>query len=233
MSSHYQVYVSHRIGEIQTLTEPHEWRFVPGRLNPADAATRSQMEEEEIPSLWLDGPDSFMKRIRPGQKDLPRMSAKEELRSIHVHLNSTAVEPTTVFNWKDVKISAQDIPALIRLEGEFLNLVKQSQREVYSEELKKLKQTKQLTHFLDKSGVLRLRGRLSRAKLPYDVLHPPLLSGKHPLSRMIIRAFRDSMHHLGTDFVLSHVRQLFWVTCGRELVKRVRNECVPCRRFRP
>jgi hypothetical protein len=56
VSSHYQVYVSHRIGEIQTLTEPHEWRFVPGRLNPADAATRSQMEEEEIPSLWLDGP---------------------------------------------------------------------------------------------------------------------------------------------------------------------------------
>jgi hypothetical protein len=170
------------------------------------------------------------------------MAAKEELRSVHVHLNSTAVEPPTVFNWKDVKISAQDIPALIRLEGEFLNLVKQSQREVYSEELKRLQQTKPLrstspllplTPFLDESGVLRLGGRLSRAKVPYDVMHPPLLSGKHPLSRMIIRAFHDSMHHLGTDFVLSHVRQHFWVTGGRELVKRVRNECVPCRRFRP
>ncbi|XP_046459823.1 uncharacterized protein LOC124206177 [Daphnia pulex] len=242
VSSHYQVYVSHRIGEIQTLTEPHEWRFVPGRLNPADAATRSQMEEEEIPSWWLDGPPFLYEEEPAWPKDLPWMAAKEELRSVHVHLNSTAVEPPTVFNWKDVKISAQDIPALIRLEGEFLNLVKQSQREVYSEELKRLQQTKPLrstspllplTPFLDESGVLRLGGRLSRAKLPYDVMHPPLLSGKHPLSRMIIRAFHDSMHHLGTDFVLSHVRQHFWVTGGRELVKRVRNECVPCRRFRP
>jgi hypothetical protein len=43
-ASKYQVYVSHRVGEIQTLTEPSEWRFVPGRLNPADVATRSFLE---------------------------------------------------------------------------------------------------------------------------------------------------------------------------------------------
>ncbi|KAI9551306.1 hypothetical protein GHT06_002506 [Daphnia sinensis] len=242
VSSHYQVYVSHRIGEIQTLTEPHEWRFVPGRLNPADAATRSQMEEEEIPSWWLDGPPFLYEDEAAWPTDLPWMTAKEELRSIHVHLNSTAVEQSTAFNWKDVKITANDIPALIRLEGEFLNHVRRSQREVYPEELKRLQQEKSLrptspllplTPFLDEFGVLRLGGRLSRAKLPYDVLHPPILSGKHPFSRMIIRAFHESMHHLGTDFVLSHVRQHFWVTAGRELVKRIRNECVPCRRFRP
>ncbi len=32
---------------------------------------------------------------------------------------------------------------------------------------------------------------------------------------------------------LNHVRQHFWVTAGREVVKRVRKECVPFRRFRP
>ena len=90
-----------------------------------------------------------------------------------------------------------------------------------------------LTPFLDDEGVLRLGGRLSRAKLPYDVLHPPILPGKHPLARMIIRAFHESMHHMGTEFVLAHVRQHFWITFGREAVKRIRNECVPCRRFRP
>jgi hypothetical protein len=113
------------------------------------------------------------------------MAAKEELRSIHIHLNSTAVEPPTVFNWKDVKISAQDILAQIRLEGEFLNLVKQSQREVYSEELKRLQQTKLLTPFLDESGVLRLGGRLSRAKLSCPapsiiVRKTPAFSDDHP-----------------------------------------------------
>jgi hypothetical protein len=55
-SAQYQVYVSHRIGEIQTLTEAHEWRFVPGRLNPVGAATRSVLEAEAIPGYWLNGP---------------------------------------------------------------------------------------------------------------------------------------------------------------------------------
>ncbi|KZS08408.1 Uncharacterized protein APZ42_027611 [Daphnia magna] len=40
IASNYQVYVSHRVGEIQTLTETDEWRFIPGRLNPTDTATR-------------------------------------------------------------------------------------------------------------------------------------------------------------------------------------------------
>lgn len=31
VSSNYQVYVSHSIGEIQTLVEPEEWLFVPGK----------------------------------------------------------------------------------------------------------------------------------------------------------------------------------------------------------
>jgi hypothetical protein len=55
VSAQYQVYVSHRIGEIQTLTEADEWRFVPEKFNPADAATRSQLEAEAIPYGWLDG----------------------------------------------------------------------------------------------------------------------------------------------------------------------------------
>jgi hypothetical protein len=69
--------------------------------------------------------------------------------------------------------------------------------------------------------------------MPYEVLHPPMLPGKHPFSRNIIRAFHESMHHVRTDFVLAHVRQHFWITSGREAVKRVRNECIPCRGFRP
>jgi hypothetical protein len=242
VSSHYQVYVSHRIGEIQTLTEPDEWRFIPGRLNPADAATRSQLEEEEIPSWWLDGPAFLYEEESAWPTDLPWMAAKEELRSAHVHFNLTSAEQSRAKEWRDVRISAQELPALIRLEGEFLDLVKRSQQEAYPEELKRLQQKKMLrptsqllslTPFLDEAGVLRLGGRLSRAKLPYDVLHPPILPGKHPLARLIIRAFHESMHHVGTDFVLAHTRQHFWITNGREVVKRVRNECVACRRFRP
>jgi hypothetical protein len=47
------VYVSHRIGEIQTLTEADEWQFVSGKLNPADEAPRSQLDVEAISYGWI------------------------------------------------------------------------------------------------------------------------------------------------------------------------------------
>jgi hypothetical protein len=59
VSAKYKVYVSHLIGEIQTLTEANEWRFVPGKLNPVVAATRSQLEAKVVPYGWLEGP-SFL-----------------------------------------------------------------------------------------------------------------------------------------------------------------------------
>ena len=38
---HYMPFVSHGIGEIRLLTDASEWRFVPGKINIADAATCS------------------------------------------------------------------------------------------------------------------------------------------------------------------------------------------------
>jgi hypothetical protein len=58
-AAYYQIFVSNRIGEIQTITQPEEWRFISGKLNPADLATRSSLDEPLIPSIWLDGP-SFL-----------------------------------------------------------------------------------------------------------------------------------------------------------------------------
>ena len=34
----HKPFVNHRIGEIQTLTDLSEWRFIPGKLNPSDHA---------------------------------------------------------------------------------------------------------------------------------------------------------------------------------------------------
>jgi Integrase zinc binding domain len=65
------------------------------------------------------------------------------------------------------------------------------------------------------------------------MLHPAIIPENHPLARSIIQAFHDSMHHAGIDFVLWHVRQHIWITSGREAVKRVRHQCIQCRRFRP
>ena len=67
----YQIFVANRIGEIQSLTDAAEWRFVPGKLNPADLATRSVIEEVAIASSWLSGPDFLQEKEENWPKDLP------------------------------------------------------------------------------------------------------------------------------------------------------------------
>ena len=57
---HYKPFVSHRIGEIQTLTESGEWRFVPGTQYPADWVTRSTLTGDLMISPdWIEGPKIF------------------------------------------------------------------------------------------------------------------------------------------------------------------------------
>jgi len=78
-SSYYKPFVSHRIGEIQTLTDTTEWRFVPGKLNCSDAATRSLLEpDEEIPLSYKYGPDFLMLQEKDWPKDLPWMTVPDE-----------------------------------------------------------------------------------------------------------------------------------------------------------
>lgn len=56
-AAYYKPFVSHRIGEIQTRTEPDEWCFVPGSLNVIDAGTRSSLTPDYvIPEAWGVGP---------------------------------------------------------------------------------------------------------------------------------------------------------------------------------
>jgi hypothetical protein len=80
-ASYYQVYVSNRVGEIQMLTEPEEWRFVPGKLNPADEATRSVIEEEGLSQRWLKGPEFLFQPESEWPKDLPWIPVPDEMRA--------------------------------------------------------------------------------------------------------------------------------------------------------
>lgn len=237
-ASFYVIFVSNRIGEIQTLTEALEWRFIPGKLNPADAATRSTMGDEAIPSLWLDGPPFLLGNEDDWPRDLPWMAVTEELRPVRSHHTFTS---TSTFDWGHVNIRKLDIPALARLASPFFDFVKRCQAESYQDELGRLKKGKELrstssllslSPLMGEDGLLRLGHRAKRVQLPYDRVHPPLLPGRHPLAKKIILAFHEELNHVGTDFLLSYIQQYFWITSGREAIKKVRRDCPVCRRNR-
>lgn len=114
------------------------------------------------------------------------------------------------------------------MERDNREIVKRAQLEFYSEKIGTLLAGKPLrpsstslglTPFLDENGLMRLGGRIGRANLPYDQVHPLILPGRHPLRRLLIHALHEKLRHAGTGFVvLQHV----WLIGGREAVKRVR-----------
>ena len=51
--------------------------------------------------------------------------------------------------------------------------------------------------FLDSSGILRDGGRQQNSRLSYASLHPVILHGKHPITKLIIRAEHLRLLHAG------------------------------------
>ncbi len=156
-------------GEIQTITDETEWRFVPGRLNPADATTRSALDWDVFPAIWLDGPEFLSQPEDRWPVDLPWMKIKEEMRSARVSF-VTQVEKT---DWSKVQITPSDIPQLCGLNEKFLGLVRQCQEESFAEELHRLRKKKTLCStssllalapILGEDVLLRLGGRAGRAR---------------------------------------------------------------------
>ncbi|GFS96917.1 amine oxidase [Nephila pilipes] len=80
-----------------------------------------------------------------------------------------------------------------------------------------------------KNNQIRLGGRLQFAPLSTDVRHPLLLEGNHPFVLLLIKSTRVRLHHLGTRIVLSELRSDFWILRGRQAIKKVLHQCLPCK----
>ena len=54
----FKPFVANRIGEIQSSSNPEQWRYVPTKINPADHLTRGLKVSELIEkNSWWEGPE--------------------------------------------------------------------------------------------------------------------------------------------------------------------------------
>ena len=140
-SQRFKPFVSNRVGEIQALSNPGQWRHVPTKLNPADALTRglavSALCDEE---KWWNGP-SFLKQDPtewPENKIEARRDLNAEIRKVYqtkemteetVFLSSIGEDRletqrysnwsklTRVSAWVDCFLENSRLPAALRREG--------------------------------------------------------------------------------------------------------------------
>ena len=78
-----------------------------------------------------------------------------------------------------------------------------------------------LSPFIDNDQVIRLRGRVSEASIPYDSKHPIVLHGSSPLVKLIIQDIHHELGHMGRDYMMTAIRRIFHIIKGSKLVKTI------------
>ena len=95
----WKQYVRHRVEEILKLTSKEEWRFCPGKLNPADIPSRGLKGQELVESkIWWNGPEFLYnpetewptspEGVTMPDKDACTEMAKEPLNISHSLVNA-------------------------------------------------------------------------------------------------------------------------------------------------
>ena len=113
--------------------------------------------------------------------------------------------------------------------AEILWLHEMQQAVVESPRFENLK--KQLGLYTDDNGLLRCKGRLQNATIPFNAKYPILLPTDHCLTARIIDDCHKRVFHNGSRETLAELRSRFWIVKGRQAVRKVISRCMTCKRI--
>ena len=87
-----------------------------------------------------------------------------------------------------------------------------------------------LNLFEYKENVTRCHGRIE-SPLPYDTKFPIFLPIDHCFTRLIVRQSHNQVMHNSIRETLTQIRAKYWITKGRQVLKRILSKCTNCRRL--
>jgi len=82
--------------------------------------------------------------------------------------------------------------------------------------------------FMD--GIIRCKGRLEHSDLTEDAKYPILLPPKDFFTKLLITNIHSKCFHSGVNYVITEMRQRWWIPRARQCVRSVLRKCVTCRR---
>ncbi|XP_063931166.1 uncharacterized protein LOC135143218 [Zophobas morio] len=92
---------------------------------------------------------------------------------------------------------------------------------------------KNLSPFIDSSGLVRVGGRLAYSNIHNDRKYPLLLPKQHFITNLIIKKYHVENLHIGCQGTLAAVRQRYWPVSAKNAVKLVIFNCLRCYRCKP
>ena len=118
---------------------------------------------------------------------------------------------------------AEHLTASELLDAEY-HWLKTIQHEYYLEEITSLKKKKPLKSsssiltlhpFLDSVGLLRIGGRSRLSDISYDVKHPIILNGKHPVTKLLVWTEHLRLSHAGPTLLAASLSRRYHIVRGR------------------
>ena len=116
------------------------------------------------------------------------------------------------------------------LEHSRIMWIKESQKIIkVSKKFKDLKHS--LNLYEDDLGLLRCRGRLGNAPVPYETKYPILLTKDSYLCELLIWDAHKSVGHNGIRETLNELRTKYWIPKIRQSIRKIIHNCNICRRY--
>lgn len=85
--------------------------------------------------------------------------------------------------------------------------------------------------FMDKDGLIRVGGRISKADIPYDQKHPVILPPKSRLCELLIHEAHCATEHGSIQIMTQYLRTNYWIPLLRNELRMFLRKCVVCARF--
>ena len=243
----YRQFVANRVHKIQQY-EQVTWHHVPTNENPADLGSRGG--EIENSTLWRQGP-SWLSDSSKWPPDVTLQATEEVLAETKATREVLGMIITQLpvldqeFKYpltKSLRIAAWVI-RFIHNTREKTNK-RRSAGPLNTEDIEKAKtwcirlaqraeqvssnfQTDKIQLNLqpNKEGLLECRGRIVGE-------YPIYLPDTHPFTAKMVELAHLVTKHGGVGLTMAKVREKYWVPRLRSLVKKVRNSCYGCKRFR-
>uniref|UniRef100_A0A0A9W2L7 Pro-Pol polyprotein n=1 Tax=Lygus hesperus TaxID=30085 RepID=A0A0A9W2L7_LYGHE len=249
------VFVGNRVNEIRTLSDPSDWRHIPGIFNPADLASRGCSPNVFLKTNWWEGPQwlSYSEDQWPvSSVEIDEDEVLLEKRKTSISALGETKEPFSAFllgnamsnYWKIIKV----IGWIVRFWKNSRHGVCRARGRLTLDELelaeKWVLRLVQLEAFngLDdvsirklkpqnKDGLLRVRTKIWARKDSPDFRAPIILPSNHIIvERLILHVHRRNGHIVG-QALLNRLRERYWIVRGRQAIRRILKKCVVCQRF--
>ncbi|XP_071509125.1 uncharacterized protein [Diadema antillarum] len=255
----FKPFVSSRVGEIQSKSNPQQWKHVNGKENPADDVSRG-VPVSKLLERWRDGPkflqlaeEEWMCReisSPNAEENKERRRAEQVMNAVVTSdcldcerysrwrklIRVTAYVKRFLHNAKVQRCKAGSDATEDGRKGPLNPSELESAERFWIREVQKPLHAKMkrgefktLSPYVD-DGIIYVGGRAGRNFESYDNRHPALLPGQHRVSKLITRQIHE-IGHDGVATTAAKVRRKYWITGVTKLAKSIKHSCVTCRKM--